>query len=105
MSSHTGSDWSVPLCPTACRPWTDPGHDETSQGHILREAIPKTAPDRISHIKNGSDMFKILDRMFGDLDTSVSIIVNRLLHLKLSKTTDYDKIIELYLAFSKSNQP
>jgi hypothetical protein len=74
---------------------TGAGYDDTAQGHILRDIVPKEAQERIEHVKLASEMMVILDKIYGDLATSVSIIVNKLLSLRLKKTTDYDQVIEL----------
>ena len=62
---------------------------------MLRDVIPKEAQERIEHVKLASEMFVILNKIYGDPATSVRIIVNKLLQLKLGKTTDYDKMLEL----------
>ena len=71
------------------------GHDDTAQGHILREVVPKEAQERIEHVKLASEMMSILDKIFGDPATSVSIIVNKLLNLALKNAPEYDQVIEL----------
>ena len=71
------------------------GFDDTAQGHILREAVPKEAQERIEHVKLASEMLKLLDKTYGDPATSVSIIVNKLLNLVLKSITDYDQAPEL----------
>ena len=76
-------------------------YDDSAQGHVLRDVVPKEAQNRIEHLKLASEMFVILDQMYGDTATSVGIIVNKLLHLKLTKTTEYDKIIELTTTVDK----
>ena len=78
------------------------GYPDTSQGHILRDLIPKEAQDRIDHLKLASEMFAVLDEMYGDTATSISILVNRLLCLSLSKITDYDRMLELCAAINKN---
>jgi hypothetical protein len=71
------------------------GYDDTAQGHILRDVVPKEAHERIEHVKLASEMMMILDKIYGDTATSVSIIVNKLLNLRLKSTTDYDQVVEL----------
>ena len=71
------------------------GYSDTSQGHVLRGLVPKEALDRIEHLKQASEMFKVLDEVYGDVATSISILVNRLLSLRLTKSTEYDKMLEL----------
>ena len=71
------------------------GYDDTAQGHILRDVVPKEAQERIEHVKLASEMLKLLDKIYGDPATSVSIIVNKLLNLGLKSITDYDQVLEL----------
>ena len=68
-------------------------YSKTSQGHVLKSLVLSEARDRIEHLQSTFEMFTVLDEMYGDVATSVSILVNRLLLLKLTKTTDYDKIL------------
>ena len=74
---------------------TGAGYDDTAQGHILRDVVPKEAQERIEHVKLASEMFEVFNKIYGDPATSVSIIVNRLLNFRMQKTTDYDQVIEL----------
>ena len=69
----------------------------------MRNLIPMEAQERVDHLKLGSEMFAILDELYGDAATSVSILVNKLLHLRLTKVTDYDKMLEMCAAVNKSN--
>ena len=71
------------------------GYDDTAQGHILRDVVPKEAQERIEHVKLASEMLEILDKIYGDPATSVSIIVNKLLNLELKSSADYDQVLEL----------
>ena len=61
------------------------------------------AQERVDHLKLGSEMINILDELYGDSATSVSILVNKLLHLRLTKVTDYDKMLEMCAAVNKNN--
>ena len=45
---------------------TGAGYDDTAQGHILRNVLPKEAQERIEHVKLAPEMMVILDRIFGD---------------------------------------
>ena len=63
------------------------GYSDTQQGHVLRNLIPKEAQERVDHLKLGSEMINILDELYGDAATSVSILVNKLLHLRLTRVT------------------
>ena len=74
---------------------TGAGYDDTAQGHILRNVLPKEAQERIEHVKLAPEMMVILDRIFGDPATSVSLIVNKLLNLSLQNAPEYDQVIEL----------
>ena len=69
------------------------GYSDTQQGHVLRNLIPMEAQERVDHLKFGSEMINISDELYGDAATSVSILVNKLLHLRLTKMTDYDKML------------
>jgi hypothetical protein len=57
------------------------GYDNTAQGHVLCDVVPKEAQERVEHVKLSSEMLKLLDKIYGDPATSVSIIVNKLLNL------------------------
>ena len=76
-------------------------YDDSAQGHVLQGVVPKEAQDRIEHLKLASEMMSILDQMYGDPATSVGIIVNKLLNLKLLKSTEYEKVIELATVVEK----
>ena len=54
------------------------------------------AQERIQHVKLALEMMVILDKIYVDPATSVSIIVNKLLNLSLKKAPEYDQVIELY---------
>ena len=74
---------------------TGAGYDDTAQGHILRSVVPKEAQERIEHVKLASEMMVILNEIYGDPATSVSLIVNKLLNLSLKKAPECDQVIEL----------
>ena len=46
-------------------------------------------------------MFKILNKMFGNPSVAIGIIVNCLLHLEISKTSEYDRVFELCSVVNK----
>ena len=79
------------------------GYSDTQQGHVLRTLIPKQAQERVDHLKLGSEMFAKLDELYGDAATSVSILVNQLLHLKLTRTSDHEKVLEMCAAVNKTS--
>ena len=79
------------------------GYSDTQQGHVLRTLIPAEALERVDHLKLGSEIFTELDEMYGDTATSVSILVNKLLNLKLCKVADYDQVLEMCTAVNKNN--
>ena len=58
---------------------TGAGHEDTAQGHIFRAVVPGGAQERIELVKLSSEMMVILDKIYEDPATSVSIIVNKLL--------------------------
>ena len=74
---------------------TGAGYDDTAQGHILRSVVPKQAQERIEHVKLASEMMVILNDIFGDPATSVSLIVHKLLNLSLKEAPECDQVIEL----------
>ena len=74
---------------------TAAGYDAAVRGHILRECVPKEARERIKHLKLASEMFTELDRMYGDKDVSLSIIVKKLSTLSLTKKTEFDNIVSI----------
>ena len=53
------------------------------------------AQERIQHVKLALEMMVILDKIYVDPATSVSIIVNKLLNLLLKKAPEYGQVKEL----------
>ena len=63
-------------------------YSDTQQGHVLRTFISREAQDRMDLLKLASQILNKLDEIYGDMATSVSLLVNKLLHLKLTKVTE-----------------
>ena len=53
------------------------------------------AQERIQHVKLALEMMVILDKIYVDPATSVSIIVKKLFNLSLKKAPEYGQVIEL----------
>ena len=76
-------------------------YEDVAQGHILKDVIPKEAAERVEHLSSAKEMFEILGKVYGNAETSVSLIVNKLLYLKLTKKMDYEKVLELCLVLNR----